>query len=472
MPVTALALTLSGCGYDVEVTSHDEIPDFSDYSAYIIDDKSIKGTYLDSEYREGIASNIRAMSSTLRSKDFALSEDAGAKIDGFISELNEIQGIDMSRLEKHLTGYKGNIARHVESEKRRSELTRKSISAQANPLFVELDAAKAEELQFTSYIISEVEQIAALEKKEKELEAVVKLKNEETNKNIAQYIIDNELPLSVDNHKAYFTFKNEEEFRPGNTCDRDRKAKADFRGTMYTSSTGEKICTYKFHYSIGGDHRFSEEDGKKIHEIVSKGLSENKDNYIKLGLTENQLDEVKVKLKNKTIIAENKFATTERTLSGNVYSVEKKIKRLGKDLFNEDRTINEASRAFTRIRDSRKMRAESPIVKLKLDQATFRAFDSRNDDVYVVEAMKALDRVAHKVEMGSAGFDLPTDVEVQNIRFVMVSTMDTPKSQDSTYLWGHDAFINESELAFDSKIRLHSRSERAAKDVIYSALSR
>lgn len=458
VPTTVLSLLLSGCGYDVEITSHRDVPDFSDHHAFILEPSKVKGTYLDPDYRQEVANTVSAINSKVRDKGLAESETALTDIDAYIEELDAIEGVDVSVLKSQLSQLKVNVQQVRQVDAKRSELARTLITEKATPIFAEIDASLAKKTEFEAFIKAERDRLIVLEEQEKTVKAAIDKINNETNAQIDSYIIENELPLKVSSHGHRVTFQNVRGYRAGHTCMPKYKDKADFRGTLLVASTGEKICAKRFYYSVSSVS-FSEADGMNVDAIAKKGLQRNFDNYVKLGHAWNQIAETETALKNKTIIAENKYATSQSQLESDLWHAQKKIDKLGDELFNEDRTINEASRSFNRYKTSRKMRSEVPDVRLNnglLDN--FYKFDERNDDAYVMASMKAFDAVAHKVKMGSNGFDLPSGVEEKDVHLLLVVPNKGAELRD-IFIWERSAFSGEGRVAMDS------RSFQGAQDV-------
>jgi len=465
LPAAALSLLLSGCGYDVEITSHTDTPDFSDYTATVIDSKSVKGTYLDPEFRHKKAMRFSHIMNEASSSEFPQSKDALVQLDKYIAELNEIEGIEVESLRMRLVAYKSDITKFQEADKKRSDLTAARILADAKQIFAEIDAQSSKKAAFDAYIKSDVDKVTALNMQNEEFLVTIENVKEATNKSIAKYIIDNELPVSVHHYTPHINFSNEEEYREGDTCSPNRKEKPDFRGNLITASTGEKICAYKFYYSLANMGFLSEEDGKKIHQLAKQGLDANRDNYVKLGLVENQLDMTEKSLKNKKIIGANKHGRRLRDIEYDLRTLNHRLEKFGENMFNPDRTVNLESAAFKR---AKKYNKDVPHVKINRDMRIFNEFNNDYDDVYQRAAMKAIASIGHEVKMGSDGFDLPSEVEQQNILFMFASAKEQPKEGDRAYLWDSRAFTQLGKLQLDYKIRLSPSNKREAQEKIFT----
>ncbi|PMJ91692.1 hypothetical protein [Vibrio sp. 10N.261.55.A7] len=465
LPTVALSLLLSGCGYDIEITSHTDAPDFSDYTATVIDSKSVKGTYLDPEFRREKAMKFRHIMNEVSSVEFTQSTDALAQLDKYITELNEIDDIDVDSLRMRLLAYKGDITKFQEVDKKRTDLTVDRILVDAKPIFAEIDALTSKKDAFDAYLKPDVDKIIALNKQNEELLATIEKVKETTNKSIAKYIIDNELPVSVDGYKPHIHFSNEEEYREGDTCSPNRKDKPTFRGHQITASTGEKICVHKFHYSLANMGSLSKGNGQKIHDLAKQGLDANRDNYVKLGLVENQRYRTEKSLKDKKIIGANKHGKRFNELEYELRSLNRRLEKFGDNMFNQDRTVNLESAPFKR---AKKYNKDVPQMKINRDMRVFSKFDNDYDDVYLRAAMRDIASIGYQVRMGSDGFDLPSEIEQQDILFMLASTEEQPKESDRVYLWDKRAFGLQGKLELDSRIRFAPNNKQEAQEKIFS----
>ena len=468
-----LAITLTGCGNDVEFKAHgDNNMDFSSYEGALLDANKIKGSFLDREYVSSIVSQISAAESAVGSRSFVHNtQDPVAELDKHIKNLSAIKDVDTTRLVERVKQYKTNIEQHLKAQEQRKQLTIERLEKDIKPLFADLDTKTAKLNEHKAFL-----KVASADFKTKDVaynqhKQTAKELLDKANKAIDQHIIDNELPISVNKVGVDVDFSNIENFRNGHTCNKSRKEKADYRGTLMKATGGETICVYEYEYNLSYNKytlRLDEKTKADLDAIVAKAEAADREHYIKLGYAENLRDQAWHELRKKETIAKNKYGRSLKDAEYVVSSIKRNISRYPEGLINEDRTLNLESKGFEKAMGYTRGVQN---VRINNDTRVFKDYNGVSDRIYVKKIRQQLEQSLIPFAVEESGFDLPNGVEQANIAYLFISTSTHVSGQKSAYLWNGSALANsEGELRLHDNISLYSNSKSGALDRIHQQL--
>ncbi|CAH0524887.1 hypothetical protein [Vibrio hippocampi] len=449
-----LAIALAGCGNDVEFKSHsDKDFDFSNYEGALIDAKKIKGTFLDRDYVEGIVSQINSAQDAISSRGFLRNTPEPVKVlDQHIANLSSITDIDTAPLVARLGQYKSNIEQYLLAEEQRKKLTIERLEKDLKPLFADLDAKTAQLTEYKAFLQQDTDDYKAKKAAVKAQEALVKQLDAKTEQAIDQYIIDKEIPISVDSVGLSVDFSNAQRFRDGQTCSEDRKVKADYRATLMTTSSGETACIYDFEYKLSySKYRVSFDANTKadLEAIIAKAEAADKEQYIKLGYLERMYYKADDALSQKKTIATNKYGRSLQSTENAVNSIKREIGRYPEGLINEDRTLNLESPAFAKtMRYTRGVKS----VRIDTDTRIFRDYNQVSDRLYSQKIKQQLAQSLVRFEVDEAGFDLPDGIAQNEIAYLYITSQEPIQGQQPGYLW-HGSSLAKTE----GELRLNDR---------------